>query len=359
MKKKNLLKKALILTSVTVISLGGLVGCNSRQTDSGQTADTQTGGKEANTSQTTEYKTVRIGCGDATNNQLNDLAAVAQAEGYFEKELNQVGYTLEVTGFQGQGPEICSAIMSGALDGGNIAEFPAYNSKSSGSDISVIGVTNPKFLYGLLAVDENIKNVTDLEGKKVVVQQGTALQYAWEQIVELTGIDASKIEVVNASVLDGISLLQTGDADVIISAKYSLNYYAQSGLGHLVEGVPDDASSTTLIVLDNDYIAENPDVPVALNKALIEAYEDVQENPQLFYETVGKKMGDGGADVIQKGYEQDDSISYLTPEFSDGLYEKVKSIYNWQKDKNLLSGDVDVDSFFDSSYYDKALEQIK
>lgn len=185
------------------------------------------------------------------------------------------------------------------------------------------------------------------------------MQYVWEQIVALTGIDDSKIEVINASVLDGISLLQTGDADAIISAKYSLDYYAKSGLGHLVEGVPDDASSTTLIVLNNDYIAENPDVPVAINKALIEAYNTVEQNPQILYDTIGKKMGDAGAAVIEEGYKVNDSISYLTPEFSEELLKKVNEIYKWQEKNNLLSGKVDVDSFFDSSYYEKALEELK
>ena len=357
MKKKHLSRKALILAAVTAFMVGSLAGCKSTSSANADNTNTSEAAASDNTDQ--NYKVVRIGCGDTKNNQLNDLAAVAQEEGYFEKELNAVGYTLEVTGFQGQGPEISSAIMSGSLDGGNIAEFPAYNSKSSGSDISVIGITNPKFLYGLLAIDDNIKNVKDLEGKKVVVQQGTAMQYVWEQIVALTGIDDSKIEVINASVLDGISLLQTGDADAIISAKYSLDYYAKSGLGHLVEGVPDDASSTTLIVLNNDYIAENPDVPVAMNKALIEAYNTVEQNPQILYDTVGKKMGDAGAAVIEEGYKVNDSISYLTPEFSEELLKKVNEIYKWQEKNNLLSGKVDVDSFFDSSYYEKALEELK
>lgn len=357
MKKKHLSRKALILAAVTAFMVGSLAGCKSTSSANADNTNTSEAAASDNTDQ--NYKVVRIGCGDTKNNQLNDLAAVAQEEGYFEKELNAVGYTLEVTGFQGQGPEISSAIMSGSLDGGNIAEFPAYSSKSSGSDVSVIGITNPKFLYGLLAIDDNIKNVKDLEGKKVVVQQGTAMQYVWEQIVALTGIDDSKIEVINASVLDGISLLQTGDADAIISAKYSLDYYAKSGLGHLVEGVPDDASSTTLIVLNNDYIAENPDVPVAINKALIEAYNTVEQNPQILYDTMGKKMGDAGAAVIEEGYKVNDSISYLTPEFSEELLKKVNEIYKWQEKNNLLSGKVDVDSFFDSSYYEKALEELK
>ena len=357
MKKKHLSRKALILAAVTAFLVGSLAGCKSTSSANADNTNTSEAAASDNTDQ--NYKVVRIGCGDTKNNQLNDLAAVAQEEGYLEKELNAVGYTLEVTGFQGQGPEISSAIMSGSLDGGNIAEFPAYNSKSSGSDISVIGITNPKFLYGLLAIDDNIKNVKDLEGKKVVVQQGTTMQYVWEQIVALTGIDDSKIEVINASVLDGISLLQTGDADAIISAKYSLDYYAKSGLGHLVEGVPDEASSTTLIVLNNDYIAENPDVPVAINKALIEAYNTVEQNPQILYDTVGKKMGDAGAAVIEEGYKVNDSISYLTPEFSEELLKKVNEIYKWQEKNNLLSGKVDVDSFFDSSYYEKALEELK
>lgn len=354
--KKLVSKKKLIIAAVTALAFGSLAGCNGAA-GNGDRADQSEVSASENADK--DYKVVRIGCGDTKNNQLGDLAAVAQAEGYLEKELNAVGYTLQVTGFQGQGPEISSAIMSGSLDGGNIAEFPAFNSKSSGSDSSVIAVTDPKFLYGLLAVDDNIKTVKDLEGKKVVVQQGTTMQYVWEKIASLTGLDTDKVEIINASVLDGISLLQTGDADAIISAKYSLDYYAKSGLGHLLEDVPDDASSTTLIVLNNDYIKSNQDVPVAINKALIEAAEAVEKNPQLLYDTLGNKLGEQGAKVVEEGYKVDGSLSYLKPEFSEDLLKTVKEIYEWQKNNNFLSGDVDVDSFFDSSYYEKAVEELK
>lgn len=363
MRIKTFLKKTTLLLVTAALIAFGLVGCGSTPTNGTTTGNTNTektnsGDAGENTDDTSDLKPFRVGCGDATRNCLNDLAQVAQNKGYLEEELNKVGYTLQVTGFQGQGPEINAALMSGSLDAGNYAEFPALTSKASGADTTVVAISDPQLTYGILAGSDDIKTVKDLEGKKIVVQQGTVLQYVWEKIVAESGIAADTVEVINSNVVDGTSLIQTGDADALISSANSLKNYETQGLGHLLEGIPDTAYSLTLFNFSNAFLNEAPEVAVAVNKALIRAYNDVVAEPQIFYDILGEKYSEGGADIIEATYTVNSSLEYLYPEFDDELNSSVHSIYDWMNANSLLASEVDVDTYFDSSYFQQALEEL-
>lgn len=367
MKLKTLLKKTILLSAAVSLMALGFAGCGdsaaeeaTEKTEEEVTseADTDAEETEGNTVDTSELKPFRVGCGDASKNQLNDLAAVAQNNGYLEEELNKVGYTLQVTGFQGQGPEINAALMSGSLDAGNYAEFPALTSKASGADTTVVALSDTQLTYGILAGSDDIKTVNDLEGKKIVVQQGTVLQYVWEQIAAEAGIDADKVEVINSNVVDGISLIQTGDADALISSASSLKNFEAQGVGHVIEGIPDTAYSLTLFNFSNDFLEEAPEVAVAVNKALIRAYNEVVADPQIFYDLLGERYGESGADFIESTYTIDSSLKYLYPEFDDELNDHIHTVYDWMNENSLLASEVDLDTYFDSSYFQQAVEEL-
>lgn len=307
----------------------------------------------------TERKVLRLGSGDATNNELIDLAKVAQRQGYLEEELNKVGFTLEVTGFAGQGPEIIAAIASKSLDGGNLGEFPIYTSNATGIGTTAIAISDSHLAYSILTTNPEVVTAKDLEGKKVVVQSGTALYYVWEQIVAATGIDTSKVEVINSNVVDGISLVQTGDADAIVSSAISVSSLINKGLGHAVEDIPETVHSVTLIALSNSVLEEYPEVAVAINKALIRTYEFVTENPDEFFAIAGATYGDNGAAIAEDAYTIEGGLTYISPAFTDELYDYFDATYNWMKSNQLIAADVDVNKLFDGSYYEKAVEELK
>lgn len=386
MKNKTIMKKAALFWTAAALTAFSLAGCGSKeagdqaaedqtaedqsaedQAAENQTAEDQSAKDQASedetadageTVDTSELKPFRVGCGDQNQNQLSDLARVAQKEGYLEEELNKVGYTLEVTGFQGQGPEINAALMSGSIDAGNYADLPAFTSKASGADTTVVAISDTQLQYGILAASDDIQTVSDLEGKTIVVQQGTALQYAWEQIAADAGLDVSTIDVINSNVPDAVSLIQTGDTDAFISSSASVEYYAAQGLGHSIEGIPETIYSLTLFNISNDILKEAPEVAVAINKALIRAYDDVAADPQILYDVLGGRYGDGGAKIIEDTYTIDGSVTYIYPEFDDALNTYVYSFYDWLNENSLLAAEIDVDSYFDSSYFEQAAEEL-
>ncbi len=352
MKKKSLWKKITTVLAITAVTIAGVTGCAN---SSGiQTEKTEKTEEKANGN----YKEFRIGCADATNNQLNDLGAVAQLNGYLEEELNKVGYTAKVIGFAGAGPEINAALMSGSLDAANYGEFPALTSKASGADTTVIGISDSKLFYGILAGSKDIKTVKDLEGKKIVVQQGTPLQYAWEQIAKEAGVDTDKVEVINSNVADGMSLLQTKDADAVLSTLNSVENYEKKGIGYVVEQEK-PVYSSTVFNISNKILKEEPQVAVAVNKALIRTYEEILQNPQTLYDILGEKYGENGSDIIKQTYTVDGSLDYLTPEFTNEFTNYIDQTYEWMKENSIISGEINTKEFFDGSYYEQAAKELE
>lgn len=361
MKNKGIVKKIGAVLFATVITAGTLVGCGADKAEAESTIEKVSEAEEATDVKVEkdDYKVVRIGAGDANNLQLIDLVKLAQNNGFLEEELNAVGYTYEVYGFQGQGPEINTALMSNSIDVGVYGDFPALTSKASGADTTVIAIANPIFTYGVLASND-IQTPKDLEGKNVVVQQGTTLYYFWEQYAAKNGIDTSKVQVINSNVVDAVSLIQTGDADAFVSAYSSLKYYEATGIGHLVgsDDISSDGYSATVVNISNTFLKENPDVAVAINKALIRASEDAQKNPDAAYAILGNTYGDAGAPFAKAAYGFDETLSYFTPEITDEVRDYFAKTAQWMTANHILAAEVDLDTYLDNSYYEKAVSEL-
>lgn len=114
MKNKGIVKKIGAVLFATVITAGTLVGCGADKAEAESIIEKVSEAEEATDVKVEkdDYKVVRIGAGDANNLQLIDLVKLAQNNGFLEEELNAVGYTYEVYGFQGMD---CFMMMNGQI----------------------------------------------------------------------------------------------------------------------------------------------------------------------------------------------------------------------------------------------------
>lgn len=336
------MKKKMLVTLMAAVLALGLGGC----------------GTEKQSDHTTEdLETLRLGCGGQDDTMLMEIGSVAYSKGYLEEELNAVGYTVEISTFVQTGPEVNEAIASGALDGAIYGDMPAFVSNSNGVETTIIATANSKLQYGILTVDSDIREPKDLEGKKVIVTQGTVLQHFWEEYAAEKGVDVSKVELINTG--DPTSLLQTGEADAYVSLLHSVNYMASLGLGQLFDDGTDmeNGTSTSVVILANDFLEEHPDVAVAINKALIRAYQDAQADVEGFYETVATPTEP--AEIMKTAYEFDPSLEYMSPEITDETMAYYEKFNNWLVDKQLIAEPLDLNTLIDTSYYETAVSELE
>lgn len=308
--------------------------------------------------ESSEEKQIRIGGAGSEESALNmELMNVAYRQGYLEDELKKAGYQLDFTLFAGAGPALNEALASDELDVVTYGDLPAFVGKSNGVDTTIIASTNSDLQYGIVAANDKIKEAKDLEGKNVIVPEGTAIQYFWENYAKAKDIDTDKVNIINAAE-DAASLLMTGDADAVVSTLCGAESYVHAGVGEIIDtgaGL-ENTSSSYVVAAKSDYLKDNPDAAVAINKALIESYQAVLNDENVLYESsAGQNLP---AEEWKKVYSYDTSFSYLTPEITSSEKEYWEKFDQWLVDHKLLKEKVDLDKFVDTSYYDQAAEQL-
>lgn len=305
-----------------------------------------------------ELKTFRLGCGAQDDETNMDLLQIGYESGILEEEINNIGYDLEVYPFTSTGPECNEALASGELDAAIYGDFPAFTCESNGIGITVVATDNSKMQYGILTADESIQTPKDLEGRKVIVMQGSVIQYFWEQYAAANDIDTSKVEIINTAT-DFQSLLSTGEADALVSTMFSVKYMESLGLGTVFDDggdVPDGYTSMVAVVRD-DFLEENPEIAIALNKALIRSYEIAVENPQELYDALATSSV--SAEIFATGYAFNPSLSHLNPKIDDEQLNYFDRLNNWMYDNGIITEKVNLTKFIDASYYDQAIAELE
>lgn len=294
-----------------------------------------------------------LGCPGFDDYPLLENGKLAYDKGYLEEELNAAGYTLDLVTFQEAGPAINEAYASGELDMAFYGDYPAATAYSNGVDIRVIGVADKQMNAGVLAQkDAGIQSPKDLEGKKVIIGIGTNYQEYWKHLVDIYDIDESKVEIVNV-VSDAASVFTTGEADAWLTLYYNVVYYENQGLGVDVENSvahPEMASLWT-VTGRNDFLQENPDAAVAVLKALQRAKEETVSNPDEFFHAIASPTL--GVDVFRKAYGFDDTFAFLDSDIDSGVTDKLNYLSDFMLENGYISKAIDVDSFVDTSYYEK------
>lgn len=270
---------------------------------------------------------------------------------FFEEELKKAGYELKLVTFPDGGPAINEAYASGEIDLAVYGDLPANVCYSSGIDIKVIGSSNAQVNTGVIAYkDSGIKSIKDLEGKKVIVGNGTIYHEYWQHLVEAYDIDVSKVEVINA-VSDGQTIFTSGDADAWITFYYNALYYEKQGFGTTIENTTDhpEMASQSVVTGKTDYLKENPEAAKAFLKALKRSQEYAVEHPDELYASVSTPTI--GTDVYEQSYGFDKTFAYLDPKLTDATREKFEYLNKFLTEQGLIQKEVDLDALLDESYY--------
>lgn len=337
----------------------GAIGCGSSK-DNNQTQET----KETESTETQDNSAsgekikVRIGC-VGENNVLTDALGIAQEKGYLDEEMEKVGYEAEVIGFAQAGPAINEAFVSNEIELAIYGDLPATLCKASGTDTTVFAVENDQQQMCILAQkDSGIQSVKDLPGHKVIVAVGTIYQEYFKNIIEDAGIDEAEIEQIN-TFSDANSIMQSGDADALITSTSIARFLEEQGIGTVVQTSEDTPEWTAqfFAVGQTAFLKENPEAAKALVKAAIRGKEYLLENKDECYQLFADRSNGYSKSVYEKIYAYDETFPYLDPVLDQDNTNRLKKLVEFCKEQSLITGDVDVESFIDPSYAKEAAEE--
>lgn len=301
-----------------------------------------------------EDKVVKIGF-PGTNNFLFGVAGIAQDKKFIEDELKKIGYILEYKPFAAAGPAVNEALATKAIDIAFYADFPGLVSKSKGIPHTLIGIYDD-FINAAVIVEKNskIKSIKELKGKKIGFIKGTYMHKVLYQLLSINGLKPSDVELIN--VVDGESALisKTIDAYVTTDDSEAIAVITKKFAKTIDSSKKHPEFSAQGVIVGRDaYLKDNPEVAVAIHKALIKAKQFWIKNADQGYQILTKSGKDLPA--VKSVYAKDkNKFEYATLKITNKSIEKLQKTVEFLLENDLIKNNFDVKTWANNSYFDKA-----
>lgn len=353
------MKKKILAVLLTGVLLGTMSGCGSSSTESKVETGTTVEKEGESTEQTKEddnsageQKTVRIGF-VSSGEIAPDAMGIAMEEGFLEEELEKVGYKPDYYPLQ-SGVVANESFTSGNIDIGVYGDTAAITLRANGIDVKAFSVGTSVSHLGIIASENSgIKTCEDLAGKNISVLKGTVMEnYLYTR---LSDFNLSKDDV---NIVNDNSAYYSGSTDALVLPLYVLYGLEDQTKGNIIDTTigHDDWTSQTLAIGEASYLEENPDVPVAIIRALDRAQKFAFENPDAAYEINAKAYNNAYTPEAFKrlAEETDSKFENIKPVINDQTKQRLEKLGEQLVNNGQISQNIDVNEFVDTTYFEKA-----
>ncbi|SHI78922.1 ABC transporter substrate-binding protein [Parasporobacterium paucivorans] len=338
------MKKKIIILAVAVFALIAFTACS-------KGASTEAAAKND------ESKVVRLGYPGSAN-FMGGLAGVAQEKKFFDEELDKIGYKIEYVPFAAAGPAVNEALASNSIDVAIYADFPGVVLKSKGVPIDLLGIPESRFYSQILVKsDSDIKSVKDLKGKKIGFTKGTYMQKNLLEILAKNNLVPSDVELVNVTT-DAESALISGNLDAIVQTNQgALMLTTTKKVAISIADTRDYPETTAQVIFVgvDSFVKSNPEVAVAMNKALLRAKEYFEMDSEDAFTILTKSGLNLESVKLQYGSEAP-GFDLFTVGITEESIRKLQETQKFLIDEKLITGEFDIAAWTDNSYYEKALK---
>jgi len=263
------------------------------------------------------------------------------------------GVTATVTSFDTD-DQINAALVSGQIDGANIATHTALRLISSGTPITIVLLLDQSNSADAMIAGPGIASITDLKGKKVAYEEGTTsdilLRYALSQN-QMTITDVVKVPTPAAQA--GLAL-----AAKKVDAAVTYEPYLTSVMGqdptikeiYKAEALPGLIGD--VFVVRNDYLAAHPGQVYGLLKAwggAVDYYRSNTADAQgIIEKAIGANPGDlkTAFDGVQL-YSLSEAKGLMT---GGGYLKTLAMVKQIATDAGIITSPVDATKVMDTSF---------
>lgn len=332
------MKKLSVLLAIILLLTVPFVSCGSKAAES------------------KHQKVVRIGF-PGTKSVLFGAPGIAQSKGYFEEELEKLGYKVEYKAFAAAGPAVNEALAAGEVDIVIYADVPGIVSKANGIETSLIGIYDDFINAAILVLpDSNINSVSDLKGKTIGFTKGTYMHKYILGILEKNSININDVNLVNTS--EGASILQSGTIDALVTTDGN---EAISVVTQKIAKTIDTTKSTPelsgegIIIARNDFLSNNEDAAVAVLKAIEKGKDYFVKNPDEGYNILTNTGIN--YEASKSLYNKDsEKFDYITIGVDDNSIKKLEDTKKFLLDNNLIKNDFDINQWVNKDIYEKSIK---
>jgi NitT/TauT family transport system substrate-binding protein len=223
------------------------------------------------------------------------LLYIAQDQGYFEQNglnVSFVDYPTSEAGF--------NDLANSKVDVVQSSEYPIVRTVFSNEDIRVISTIDKADVVSLIGRrDHGIENISDFEGKKIGVGNGTLREFYLGRYLNLHGISLEDVTLVYLPLQESVNAIANGTIDAVVMpdpvwSNQVMSKLGSNGVGFAIqEGQP----AFTQLVTRTDYLANNSQKITKLLTALYQAEIFALNNPKEAEEIVQNRLNLTSADV--------------------------------------------------------------
>lgn len=250
----------LILLAVTAFVLTwllALAGCNSQNRQ-------QAAGSQASpaSSSASKLSVINVGYQSGTPGLL-----LLKAYGLLEKQLAPQGVQVRWFTFKG-GPPMMEAMAGNSVDIGNVGNLPPIFAQVGGNKIVYVAATpsNAGSQAVIVPKDSPIQTLADIKGKRLAIQQGTALQYLALKALASAKLTLNDIRPAYLTIPDSYAAFENRSVDVLPIADPYLASKELDGSVRVLVRASDVALQRAYYVATQNFAQNHPDlVKVVLN----------------------------------------------------------------------------------------------
>lgn len=284
----------------------------------------------------------------AYQDRIADAASIIAIEkGYFEDE----GLNIDGIKFS-SGPACTQALITRTADIATMGDTTAITTMATqGDDFSILCTHGGgEDRHRMIVSDESgIDNISDLEGKRIAVKQGTSTHGGLMLFADHYGLDLND-ELVEMKPSEMVLALESGAIDAFVASEPNPSQAEARGAGHELATLGGmNNTYPILIVADNGFLGEHPDWAEKFIRALKKATDFIQQNHNESVQILSDVSG-LEKDIIETAMANHYYDVNANQQTKDSLTDMSGFLYDIGK----ISTKPDFDKCIDREYMEKA-----
>ncbi|MFN8620335.1 MAG: ABC transporter substrate-binding protein [Chloroflexota bacterium] len=274
---------------------------------------------------------------------------IADQKGYFA----QNGVQAQITNFNTDA-DINAALISGQINGANIATHTALRLMSEGTPITAVLLLDQSNAADAIVAGKDITSIADLKGKQVAYEEGTTSDILLRYALSQNGLTIDDVEPVLMGASDAGVAVTAGQVPAAVTYEPYITsaLAANPDLQLLYKAAEKPGLIGDVFVVQNDYLAAHPGQVDALIRAWGDAMTDYAADPAGGQAIIEKAVGaDAGSlktafDGVQL-YDLASAKALMTGGEYGATIKEVKDI---ALAAGIMTNDVDETKLVDTSY---------
>ncbi|MGH3437629.1 MAG: ABC transporter substrate-binding protein [Sciscionella sp.] len=279
---------------------------------------------------------------------------MAQQQGYYKQQ----GVKVDFKTFSGS-VQLTQAIISGALDSGEVSPASVYDAVAKGAPLKIIGSTLPGLAQNCYA-PKSITSFSQLKGKPVGVSAPGALpQVIAEAFFVAKGVDPSSMKIVNAGGdAQRMKALYAGRIDLACGSpeyvpKLPAGFHVLGAAPKLTPDFPRE-----VFVANTNSLKKKPDAVVKFMAAQMKGIRYALDHKNAEVKLAAKKTSRPASDPsLSYYYDTIKKAGTASPTMEIPM-KKLEWLQNFRLQHGLQKQKVDLNKLTDGSYRANALKLV-